>query len=303
MKTKIFTLVVMCLGFVFHTRAQEYNLFDAADVDADGWIWFDTQAKIDKYIGQADNDNMLYNESGKLIQLVCADFDPYVDSEASPEFVGAGTDGVLGGADAKTGGLKIVPSSASMTANGGGFVVKMPSCTSFNIMLSADSKVYVRLLGTTEANKMLSDYTVVSAKYATVFAPLMSAGQKTWTDMHKLNSGNEPVFDYESSGTMYAYYQNATKNDVYIHGMKILTSTPNTSGIGKIESDSFRFDGKIISLDGVAQITVYNLQGVAVKSGYTDTMDVSDLAKGLYIVKALGSEKEYTPSRVKICLE
>lgn len=28
-----------------------YNYFDAADVDANGWLWFDTQAKIDKYVG------------------------------------------------------------------------------------------------------------------------------------------------------------------------------------------------------------------------------------------------------------
>ncbi|NDW09672.1 T9SS type A sorting domain-containing protein [Dysgonomonas sp. 520] len=293
MKKKIFTIAMMCFGFVSYSNAQEYNLFDPADVDADGWIWFDTQAKIDKYIGLADNENMQYDESGKLIQLVCADFDPYADSEASPTVIGAGTEGDLGGTDAKTGAIKVAPASASMTANGGGFAIKMPSCTSFNIMLSADSKVYARLLGAEAANKRFTDYTVVSAKYSTVFAPLMSAGQKTWTDMHKLNSGNEPYFDYESATTMYAYYQNLTKNDIFIHGMKIMTSTPN-SGIGNVENGSFKFDGKTISLDGMANISVYNLQGATEKSVYANSLDVSNLAKGVYVVKAANGEKAYT---------
>ena len=295
MKKKIFTMVMVCFGLVSYVCAQdEYNLFDPADVDENGWIWFDTQAKIDKYIGQADNENVRYDESGKLIQLICADFDPYVDTEASVEFVGAGTEGVLGEDDAKTGAIKVSPASAAMSTNGGGFVVKMPSCTSFNLMLSADSRVYVRFLGTTEANKIFGDYTVVSAKYSTMFGTRISAGQTTLTDLHTLNSGNEPVFDYESSETMYAYYQNLTKNDIYIHGMKILTSTPAGNNIDKIKNNPFTFNGTTIFPERESNITVYNLQGVAIKSEYTNAMNVGSLAKGVYVVKIASSENSYT---------
>lgn len=42
------TVLLMTLSVVMFANAQEYNLFDPADVDANGWIWFDTQEKIDK---------------------------------------------------------------------------------------------------------------------------------------------------------------------------------------------------------------------------------------------------------------
>jgi hypothetical protein len=293
MRKMIFTILTACFVPVFSAGAVEYNLFDAADVDANGWIWFDTQAKIDRYIGQADNENAKYSEPGKPIQLISADFGEYLDSEASHLFVGAGTDGKPGGAGAKTGAIRISPASASMSTSGGGFVVKMPSCTSFNIMLSSGSKVYVRLLGTADAGKLFSDYTIVSAKYSTVFSALTSAGQKTWTDMHKLNNGNEPFFAYESPGTMYARYQNLTKDSIYIHGMKILTSTPAT-GIDHVNAGQFRFDGKTVFAGETAGITVYNLQGTVEKSEYASALDVSDLEKGAYLVKISCAERSYT---------
>ena len=43
-------LTVTCLGLLMTVHAQ-YNVFDAADVDEQGWLWFDSQAKIDKYVG------------------------------------------------------------------------------------------------------------------------------------------------------------------------------------------------------------------------------------------------------------
>ncbi|GAB6011425.1 T9SS type A sorting domain-containing protein [Viscerimonas tarda] len=286
MRKKIFTAIILSLGIFGYANAQ-YNLFDAADVDADGWIWFDTQAKIDKYISQADNENLKFNESGKIIQLVSADFGEYVDTEAAADFAGAGTDGALGGANAKTGAIKIAPSSASMSTNGGGVIVKAPSCTSFNLMVSASSTMYVRLLGTTEAGKRFTDYTIVSALYSSMFKPLSSAGQFTWLNMQTLNSGNEPIFTLASSSAIYGYFQNLTKNNLYIHGLKVLTSTP-PSNIDGTENDSagLKFDGKTISLANDADIVVYNTQGIVVKSAYTSSLDVSGLANGIYIAKA-----------------
>ena len=73
MRRKITTLL-MAFGAILFANAQEYNLFDPADVDANGWIWFDTQEKIDKYIGQANNEDGKIDPDGKIIQLICADF-------------------------------------------------------------------------------------------------------------------------------------------------------------------------------------------------------------------------------------
>lgn len=78
------TVLLMTLSVVMFANAQEYNLFDPADVDANGWIWFDTQEKIDKYIGQANNEDGKIDPNGKIIQLICADFGDYEDSTAGP---------------------------------------------------------------------------------------------------------------------------------------------------------------------------------------------------------------------------
>lgn len=78
------TVLLMTLSVVMFANAQEYNLFDPADVDANGWIWFDTQEKIDKYIGQANNEDGKIDPNGKIIQLICADFGDYEDSTADP---------------------------------------------------------------------------------------------------------------------------------------------------------------------------------------------------------------------------
>lgn len=53
---KIISTLILGLACTIGVQAQEYNLF--YDVDADGWLWFDSQEKIDKYVGlcnEADN--------------------------------------------------------------------------------------------------------------------------------------------------------------------------------------------------------------------------------------------------------
>lgn len=288
-------LLVASLGVA---NAQK-NLFDAADVDANGWIWFDTQAKIDKYIGQSDNENAKYNESGKIIQMVSAGFGDYLDSEVSPEFTGAGTDGVLGTTGAHTGAIKLAAASANSTANGGGLIVKMPSCTSFSLCLSADSKMFVRLLGTTQANKMTSDFTIVSAKYTTVFKSLSSAGIYTWTGMEQLNTGFEPIFTWTSNATMYAYIQNVTKNNLYIHGIKVLTASP--AGVSELSNAiNVKFDGKKILLPETGTIRVYNTQGLIVREAIAKELAVSDLHSGVYVARAIIAGNEVVSKKIII---
>ena len=53
---KIFTLAMLAV-IVMGSQAQEYNLFDAADCDAEGWLWLNTQEKIDKYVGLCNEDD------------------------------------------------------------------------------------------------------------------------------------------------------------------------------------------------------------------------------------------------------
>lgn len=285
---------VLCLSLVaFYSNAQK-NLFDAADVDENGWIWFNTQEKIDKYIGQANNENAKYDENGKIIQLVSADFGDYEDSEASFEFAGAGTDGVLAGEGALTGAIRLAPASGTSATNGGGIIVKMPSCTSFNICVSADSKMYVRLLGTATAGTSTTDYQIASAKYTTVFKALSSAGIYNWLEMEQLTTGNEPEFKLASNKTMYAYFQSLTKYKLYIHGIKILTAEP-TSVENPADDQEVLFDGKNILLKENAEISLFNVQGSLIKEISGSSMDLSGLTQGIYITKvAFGNQKSVT---------
>ncbi len=288
------TVLLMALSVVMFANAQEYNLFDPADVDANGWIWFDTQEKIDKYIGQANNEDGKIDPNGKIIQLICADFGDYEDSTVDPTIKGVGTDGEMGGPGAKTGAIITAGASASMTTNGGGFVVRMPSCVSCNLFLSSEATTYVRLLGATEQDKYFKDYTIVSALYSTVFKPLMRAGQKEWTEMETLDSGNEPYFKLKSDAPIYARFESLTKVPLYIHGMKVLTST-KPSGVNDASVNSkIEFDGITLSLGGVANVQVYTTTGVLAASATTDKMNLSPLTSGVYIVKAKNGTNERT---------
>ena len=53
---KLYFMMALILCAMSAT-AQNYNLFSASDIDKDGWLWFDTQAKVDKYVGICDEDN------------------------------------------------------------------------------------------------------------------------------------------------------------------------------------------------------------------------------------------------------
>lgn len=290
---KITTLCFACFALTVSAQAQ-YNLFDAADVDADGWIWFDTQEKIDKYISQADNAAYKVDPKGKIIQLAGADFGEYVDTEAAADIVGAGTDGIIGGAGALTGAIMIAPNSGASSQNGGKVIVCLPSCVSFSLALSSDAKMFTMLMGAIDANTKLGDYDIITGKYATgIFTPLSPAGQKRWIDLEKLVGDKSPNRTLKTSEPIYASLMNMNRYPLYIHGMKVITSTP-TTGINSAKADSsISFDGKTLTVSAPADLHVYSVTGQLIASDYTASMNLSNFAKGIYIVKAnTGSTQE-----------
>ena len=285
MKRKFTLLAIACFVFISASQAQ-YNLFQDADVDVNGWIWFDTQAKIDKYIGQANNEDMQYDPNGKLVQLACADFDPYEDSTADPSLIGAGTDGELGGPDAKTGGIILAAAQAQGSTNGGSVIIKLPStCTSFNVFFSADSRMLGRFMGASDGSTLFRDYTAISVKSLPPFAQIGSAGQKSWDNMEKLDNGFDPPFSVNSASPMHARIENCQKYPLYIHGMKILTSTPTSIGNTEVNSSVISFDGKTLSVNEPADISVYTVAGSLAVSDYASSVNLSNLVKGIYVVK------------------
>lgn len=219
------------------TEPTEKVLFEASDLDENGWIWFDTAEKIEKYIGVINETDYLVDPNGKPIQLVYADIYPdYPASDASAEFVGAGTDGETGSEGSRTGAIMLQPSSGS-NIDGGGFVVCMPSCHSYAICYSSNSKVMARILATTNVKSAMSQWNaegsidnedgwrVISATYTTIFKRL-PAGINTWDGLEELNNGYEPKVTMKSNDPIYAWFQNGTKDTVYIHGIKVETKEP-----------------------------------------------------------------------------
>ena len=288
MKKIIYTLTC-ALACVFNVHAQEYNLFPASDVDADGWLWFDTQEKIDKYVGICDEENYKVDPNGKPIQLIYADIMPdYPMSTADPYWIGAGEDGEIGATGSRTGALKIAAASSSMTANGGGFVVQMPSCTSYSICLSREGSTYVRMMASKKVNTSFTNYDVISASYATVFRPLFRGGIYTWTGIETLDNGNDDAYTLKGNEPIYAYFQSLTADPIYIHGIRVTTPTNSTVGIKEATTSTTHifFEGKRIVLNEPAIIYVYSIDGRLVANSYGSEMDLSGPTKGIYTVKA-----------------
>lgn len=279
---KLFTLSFLLFAT---TVLVAQNWFQAEDRDENGWIWFDTAEKIDKYIGIINESDYLVDPEGKPIQLVYADvFPDYPPSEASADFVGAGTDGETGSEGSRTGGIMLQPASSAGSVNGGGFVVCMPSCYSYAICYSSNSRVMTRLVATTNVNASMSNclaectldnesgWRIITAAYASLFKRL-PAGIGTWDGLEKLNNGYEPVATLQSDVPIYVWFQNSTADVVYIHGIKAITQEEHTAGITHVNTAK-------------NESVIYTVDGRKVGN------NIAELGKGLYIVTESGSTRK-----------
>ncbi len=268
---KIFTLALMAMA-AMSSYAQS-NLFDAADVDADGWIWFDNEEKISKYVGNAtdkqdtngfDWENYSVNPNGKPIQLAYAFIAPDYPASLANAFI-PGTDeaGYVEGeaeytpGQAKTGSIVLASAASTMTSNGGCLLLNLPSCESISLFMSSEKSFLGRTLMVTPGYKMSEDdsaegadpwtgHTKAIYTKATVFGKLHGAGQFKWEGIESLNNGNNTGVTFKSESPVYFAFQNCQNAEVYIHGMKVTTAS--TTGIRHIQNVSNDMD--IYSLDG-----------------------------------------------------
>lgn len=288
---KTITTLFLGLAFAAGAQAQEYNLFH--DVDADGWLWFDSQEKIDKYVGLCDYENYKVDPNGKPIQLIYADdmAANYPESTADPFWIGAGAEGEIGAEGARTGALIIAASPKIGDPKGGGFVVCMPSCTSYSICLSREGQTCVRMMATKDVNTTFTNYNVISAKYALPgFSPLFRGGIYTWTGIETLNNGKAGAYTLQTDQPIYAYFQSATADPIYIHGIRVTTPTNSTLSVSDAtakQQNRIFLEGNSVVLNEPADIKVYNANGLLMNAAtHASRMDISDMPKGIYIVKA-----------------
>ena len=269
--TKIFTTLVLAFGLTSALHAQEYNMFNLADVDENGWLWFDTQAKIDKYVGRINEDDNKANLNGKLIQMVAANQPPlYPETTVSPDYIGIGKDGKKGTEMSRKGAIMLQPGKGLFTvATGGSFLVCMPSCKTYSMAVSCESTVGGRLLSTKNGNEELSQYTVRAAY--TQFNKFAPVGYTVVTGLESVNRGIIQG-TIKSDGPVYALFTNGTKATLYIHGIKVTTPRQESTGIRET------------AVQTTSDVDVYAVDG-SYLGRYANEADLKALRKGVYIIR------------------
>ena len=258
-----FMFILSCL---MTAQAQEFNLFPEADVDADGWLWFDTQEKIDKYVGVIDEDNYTVDPNGKIIQMAYANILPdYPETIADPEAYGVDKTGDYvddGGNpdEAIKGSIILAGASSSMgSLNGGCLVLNLPSCSNISLYLSSEASVYARTLKLTAGHSIDEDDStgedaawVGSTKAifskATVFSPLANAGHYKWVTAATDNNGYNEGVTFVSDAPVYFCLQNCRNRTIYVHGIKVTTPKQEVAGVTSIAATSAPTE--VYSLDG-----------------------------------------------------
>lgn len=289
---KIVTLALLFAGGLTSSAYAQGNLFTPADCDANGWLWFNTQAKIDKYVGDANSDKLIKMIPGAAVEVEPDIFEP-VNSTASPTVYGAGTDGYLPGvdstgatlgADAKQGAIVLAPASPYTLFNGGSILLHLPSCYHLEVFLSAETSIRPALkggfgeLGTIDCANIKSF----------IFLPYHGAGQCTW-EVQDIENASGFKLNQQQPVTAQILNGNQSKAEMYVHGIKVQVYGEG-AGISGTASDAEGINiaqtGRFISLSREADVNVYNAAGKVVLSTRAEALDLGALGTGLYIVQA-----------------
>ena len=245
---KIVTLAMLAVATMSASAQTTYNLFSPTDCDADGWLWLNTQAKIDRYVGKINEDAYTVDPNGKVIQLAFANINPdYTETYADPEAYGVDTQGntILDEGVNKDecikGAIVLAPASAMMATNGGCLVLNLPSCATIDLMLSSEARMLGRTLmlsstngidndNSTGENPWTGDTKSIYAK-ASVLGSLHGAGQWKWEGVESLNNGFNNDITFKSESPVYFALQNCHKYAIYVHAIRITTPKQETVGI------------------------------------------------------------------------
>lgn len=275
MKKTLLTLAAfaaVCAG----SAQTTYNFFDPADCDENGFLWFDNQAKLDKYVGSPTKTKSF------KVQLIETDYESpdnpgvWDIGTTDASYVGYGTDGVKGGAGAKTGAI-VLPVAGSDFAgylapanHGGGILLHLPDCAKVDIYLSAEQEELNLGLQTAEGNVRSADCQLI--KGGEFFGGFLGENLPgvTYTgyfnDVEKIEDNEfgpnwDQHFKIQSDKGVQRTIRlvNYMKNSpLYVHGIRVLQYTDNGnpftpgSGVAGIEADEN------------APVEFFNMQGVKV---------------------------------------
>ncbi|MCM1518634.1 MAG: hypothetical protein NC117_08340 [Pseudoflavonifractor sp.] len=299
---KKFLLSVAALAAFTAANAQTtFNFFDPADCDANGWLWFDTQEKIDKYCGFGSNYKI------QLQSVTFEDADgQFAEPECYPDEEGYNAAGELGGEGSKTGAI-ILPGGTSSygteTGDGGGFMLWLPDCAEFDLFLSTeDEKILVALRGAADSWVEAIDCATVRAYMKMGFfidMPLAKTSQFQWNNIQDVKNEVTGLQLASPKGQkVTALLRNNMKAALLVQGMKVLTYTNTQAGVDGIESDAtaltLALDGKTLSANADAAISVYTADGALVATANGSALSLDNLAEGVYVAKAVNAKGSAT---------
>lgn len=271
------TLLTLAAFAVVGTLCAQttYNFFDPADCDADGFLWFDTKEKLDKYVGYP---------SRMLVRLLDGDYElpdfTFPESIKDATYVGYGTDGMKGGVGSKTGAIVLPVASgdfsilSSPNSCGGGILLHLPDCAKVDFYVSAEQEGINLGINPAEGNvenRNLGKYNLIEGgeftggAYGDDLPGVKFTGY--FNDVEKLEDsefgapGSQRNFKIQSDKGVQRTIRlvNYMKNSpLYVHGIRVLQYTDNGnpftpgSGVAGIEADEN------------APVEFFNMQGVKV---------------------------------------
>lgn len=279
MKKTLLTLAAFAVVGTLSAQTT-YNFFDPADCDTDGFLWFDTKEKLDKYVGY----DIPKKEKFFKIKLIdpnyeLADFS-IPECIADANYVGYGTDGVKGGAGAKKGAIMLPVAGEDFSAlfapsgHGGGILLHLPDCAKVDFYVSAEQESINLGLQTAEGNVSSADVQLIKGGEFTGIQigsePATDLPGVTYTgyfnDVEKMEDNEfgpnwDQHFKIQSDKGVQRTIRlvNYMKTSpLYVHGIRVLQYTDNGnpftpgSGVAGIEADEN------------APVEFFNMQGVKV---------------------------------------
>lgn len=251
-------------------NAQTYNFFDPRDCDSDGWLWFDSQAKLDKYCGDWGDYKIIL--SGAQYE---DSEGQYRDCELDPTIFGYNTKGYQYVTDADgneiepleraagtwTGAI-ITPQAKSYGAqNGGGIILHLPDLAEFSVAMSSENRLrQMVLMGSKETGEVERIDLGIVTGYAFPFTSMTDLCQYTWANLQtKMNQNTGLTLASPKGVPVTAGLFNDMSTDVLIQGVKVFTYTQteyppfDDSAVNEISAD-----------DANAPVEYFNLQGMKV---------------------------------------
>lgn len=274
---KLLLSILTIICSVGYAQSQK-NVFDPALCDANDYLWFNTEAVGNEYVGEGKLIEV-FNSTGTVAVPILG------ESVFDATLPGAGPTGTS--TDAYTGSIKLGFATDDKSLDGGSVVFKLPSCNAFIMTLSSFAAMRPNVYTSADGNEW-------ELQKAYAWLPLTdSGGRKVWA----ISSEAPAVV---SDKMIYVKILNCAKSFMFIHNVRV--TGPIAAGVENAVSSSLDMiqQGSNISFSSEAEVAVFSINGSCVKKAKCRDMDLSGLSSGCYIVKAVSENGVYTK---KICLK